>query len=230
MFRDPFFGVPMMRDDWLTCIDPARMLGFPRDRASGRKLRLFACARGRDVWRHLSDERSRDAILTAERFADGEARLAELLAAHRDAADACSAIPLAFGRRRDGTRRRSGRTRAGKEAAEVARHAADPEWDAVAAGRAVAWKGASTRYALANHLRDIFNPVRSAPFAPAWLTSTAVALARYAYDSGDFGALPILANARQDAGCDDEEVLAHCRGDTTHVRGCWVADLLLGRA
>ncbi len=229
MFRDPLFGVPMTRDDWLTCTDPALMLAFLRDRASDRKLRLFACAWGRDVWRHPSDERSRDAILTAERFADGEARLAELLAAHRDAADACSAIPLAFGRRRDGTRRRSGRNRAGKEAAEVARHAADPAWDARAAASAVGWQKGATRYALANHLRDIFNPFRSAPFAPVWLTSTAVALARYAYDAGEFGALPILADALQDAGCDDDEMLTHCRGESPHVRGCWVLDSILGK-
>ena len=42
--------------------------------------------------------------------------------------------------------------------------------------------------------------------------------------------MPILADALQDAGCDDEAVLAHCRGAGPHVRGCWVVDLVLGKA
>jgi hypothetical protein len=156
-FRDSRFGVPMTRDDWLTCSDPTVMLNFLRDTATGRKLRLFACAWGRDVWRHLSDERSRDAIFTAERFADGEVTFAELLAAHRDAADVCLAISLTPGRRRDSiTRRQADRNWGAKASAEVARHTADPEWDARTAACAVAWKQGAIRYAMSNHLRDIF--------------------------------------------------------------------------
>jgi hypothetical protein len=220
----------MTRDDWLTCSDPTVMLNFLRDTATGRKLRLFACAWGRDVWRHLSDERSRDAIFTAERFADGEVTFAELLAAHRDAADVCLAISLTPGRRRDSiTRRQADRNWGAKASAEVARHAADPEWDARTAACAVAWKKGAIRYAMSNHLRDIFNPFRSVSIEPAWLTSTVLALARYAYDSGDFSAMPILADALQDASCDNADILDHCRGEGPHVRGCWVVDLVLGK-
>jgi hypothetical protein len=57
---------------------------------------------------------------------------------------------------------------------------------------------------------------------PAWLTSTVLALARQMYDSRDFSAMPILADALQDAGCDNEDILKHCRGPGPHVRGCWV--------
>jgi hypothetical protein len=49
------------------------------------------------------------------------------------------------------------------------------------------------------------------------------------YESRDFSAMPILADALQDAGCEDESILAHCRGPGPHVRGCWVVDLVLGR-
>jgi len=50
------------------------------------------------------------------------------------------------------------------------------------------------------------------------------------YESRDFSAMPILANALQDAGCDNEEVLNHCRdANQVHVRGCWVVDLVLGK-
>lgn len=219
----------MTRADWLTCTDPALMLDFLRERASDRKLRLFACAWGRDVWRQLSDERSRDAILTAERFADDTATFADLLAAHREAADAVREIPLAADRRTGVTRRQADRNWGSKAAAEVACRAADPAWNARTAASAARWTSGSTRYVLSNHLRDIFIPFRSAPVDSHWLTSTVLALAHYAYESGDFSAMPILADALQDAGCEDEEVLTHCREPIEHTRGCWVADLLLGK-
>jgi hypothetical protein len=79
-------------------------------------------------------------------------------------------------------------------------------------------------------LRDIFgNPFRPVSFSPQWRTDTALALAHQMYESRDFGAMPILADALQDAGCDNEDILSHCRGDGPHVRGCWVVDLVLGK-
>jgi hypothetical protein len=80
-------------------------------------------------------------------------------------------------------------------------------------------------------IRDIFgNPFRLIPFSSAWRTTTAVQLARGMYDSRDFSAMPILADALQDAGCDDGDILNHCRdANQVHVRGCWVVDLVLGK-
>jgi hypothetical protein len=80
-------------------------------------------------------------------------------------------------------------------------------------------------------LRDIFgNPFRPVRFDPEWRTGDAVALARAMYDSRDFSAMPILADALQDAGCASDDILNHCRDTSlTHVRGCWVVDLVLGR-
>lgn len=40
----------------------------------------------------------------------------------------------------------------------------------------------------------------------------------------------ILADALLDAGCDNEEMIAHCRSSVSHVRGCWVVDLILGKS
>jgi hypothetical protein len=89
---------------------------------------------------------------------------------------------------------------------------------------------AALRRATATLRRDIFgNPFRPAAFSPSWRTDTAVTLARIMYDSRDFSAMPILADALQDAGCDSDDILNHCRGDGTHVRGCWVVDLVLGK-
>ena len=63
-----------------------------------------------------------------------------------------------------------------------------------------------------------------------WRTDTVLALARQMYDSEQFGAMPILADALQDAGCDNAKILAHCRDPkATHVRGCWVLDTVLGK-
>jgi hypothetical protein len=80
-------------------------------------------------------------------------------------------------------------------------------------------------------VRDIFgNPFRPVAFAPAWRTDTVLALAKQMYASREFGAMPILADALQDAGCDNPDVLDHCRDTAaTHVRGCWVVDLVLGK-
>ncbi|AMV23748.1 hypothetical protein VT84_05000 [Gemmata sp. SH-PL17] len=80
-------------------------------------------------------------------------------------------------------------------------------------------------------LRDIFgNPFKRPNFKGAWRTDTAVTLARGMYESRDFSAMPILADALQDAGCDNDDILTHCRdADVPHVRGCWVADLVLGK-
>ena len=54
-------------------------------------------------------------------------------------------------------------------------------------------------------------------------------LARTIYDDRRFDLLPILADALEEAGCGDAEILAHCRGPGPHVRGCWAVDLVLGK-
>lgn len=65
---------------------------------------------------------------------------------------------------------------------------------------------------------------------PAWRTSDVLTLAKGIYDDRAFDRLPILADALQDAGCTNDDVLSHCRNDTTHARGCWVVDLVLGKS
>jgi hypothetical protein len=55
-------------------------------------------------------------------------------------------------------------------------------------------------------------------------------LARQMYESRDFSAMPILADAFQDAGCDNDDILNYCRETAqVHVRGCWVVDFVLGK-
>jgi hypothetical protein len=80
-------------------------------------------------------------------------------------------------------------------------------------------------------IHELFGPLpfHDIEISPSWLTSDVRLLAQGIYDEKAFDRMPILADALQDAGCDNEDILAHCRaGNWEHVRGCWVIDLLLG--
>jgi hypothetical protein len=80
-------------------------------------------------------------------------------------------------------------------------------------------------------LRDIFgNPFRPPTLDSAWKTDTVLALAQGAYDEGAFDHLPILADALEDAGCANADLLFHLRSPGPHVRGCWALDLILGKS
>ena len=103
-------------------------------------------------------------------------------------------------------------------------------------GDALGWPGSLAADAKHPHLvADLIrecvpNPFRPRPRWAAWRTDTVRALARTMSDARDFSARPILADALQDAGCTNEHVLAHCRADRPHVRGCWVLDAILGKS
>ncbi len=107
-----------------------------------------------------------------------------------------------------------------------------PGWSATLAAEAIGVPDSNPEHAIQiRFLRDIFgNPFRPVTFAPEWRTEAAVGIAAKMYDSRDFGNMPVLADALQDAGCEHADVLSHCRGDGPHVRGCWVVDLVLGKA
>jgi hypothetical protein len=74
----------------------------------------------------------------------------------------------------------------------------------------------------------VYGPLPS--IDPTWRTSDVLTLARGIYDERAFDRMPILADALQDAGCTNDDILSHCRDTTPHARGCWVVDLVLGKA
>jgi hypothetical protein len=91
----------------------------------------------------------------------------------------------------------------------------------------------------ASLLRDIFGliPFRPLTLSPAWQTPTVLSLAQAAYENRilpggtlDAERLAVLADALEEAGCSDAEILGHLRGDGPHWRGCWVVDLVMGRS
>ena len=87
------------------------------------------------------------------------------------------------------------------------------------------------RVAQADALRDIFgNPFRPVTLNLTWLQPAIVPLARTIYDERAFDRMPELADALERAGCDNADVLSHCRQGGEHVRGCWVVDLVLGKS
>src|SRR5262249_53135745 len=79
-------------------------------------------------------------------------------------------------------------------------------------------------------LRDIFgNAFQRFKSKPGWLTSNVISLVIGIYTDGTFDRLPIVADALEESGCTDAEILSHCRSEGPHVRGCWVVDLILGK-
>jgi hypothetical protein len=240
---------PMTEDQWLVGTDPAPMLEFLHGRGSDRKLRLFAiacCLCSRQLVRNRDH---RLALDLATHFADGQVTEPELAAAHRQANEfACS---LYTGGSEREIHRWAEATAVANAVGVVtpdypmAGFAADAVWMICRAARR------SPEPRLAGLLRDVFgNPFRPVTlkprwsaevlgpacrvfedwvFDPRWRSADAVDVARAIYEAQDFDRLPILGDALMDAGCNHEDILAHCRSDGPHVRGCWVVDLVLGK-
>ena len=221
----------MTEDEWLTCTDPEKMLGFLEGRASERKLRLFACACCRRIWRLLVDERSRQAVELSERFADGQATSEELAAA---AYAATGAVHDRQGGSNAPAYAAADPTTIG---AFIAADYADAAASAAVrdAMRTEPWRSTTIRNVEERHqtllLRDLFGPLPFRPIAlnPSSLTFAVKGVAQALYADRPFDQLPVLADALEDAGCDNSDILRHCRGRGPHVRGCWALDLILGK-
>ena len=222
---------------YVEAVNPYRKLQRIAPTASPRKLRLFACACVRDVGLFLKEDGSREAILVAERFADGRAS-PDHLAAALGSAESARARVYASTRRdwRGAWRMRNTACAAKALLLPQASHAA---FEAIRTllengGRVDAndWN-ASAWGAHARLLHDIFGDVQPLPQVdPAWLRwngSAVVKMAEAIYEERSFEELPILGDVLEDAGCDDPDMLSHCRDEGPHVRGCWVVDLLLGK-
>jgi hypothetical protein len=198
---------------WLWLEDHRRAVSIGKRR---RKARLFACACCRRIWKWLSYQ-DRTAIELVERCADGFANQAQLNAVGLRSRPVDAAITI------------------------------QPEMAAIHACGLVFVQHAKqsdvnqlSRTAVSLErkqqvklLREIFgNPFRPAAVDASWLSwngRTVPMIAQAIYDERAFERLPILADALEDAGCGDTDILRHCREPGEHVRGCWVIDLLLGK-
>jgi hypothetical protein len=232
----------MTEQEWLAAIEPRELMHFVTE-GNSRKLRLFACACCRRAWNPFVNPFTIRTVMAVEAFADGEIGPKDLERVHEAAGRAAATA------RNGASRDDSGYLAHVAEAAASAAQA-----DALiavelafrAAARAAAdapamideQPGGRTGYAeykaelaeQADLLRDIFgNPFQSLEIQLEWLTSDVIALAHGIYSDRAFDRMPILADALQDAGCDDDDILNHCREAREHVRGCWVVDLLLSK-
>jgi hypothetical protein len=233
----------MTEEQWLSCSDPQAMLEWLHQQGNltDRKARLFAVACCRRIWSLLSDERSRRAVEVADRFADGLVTLEEMrivamptgvAALQNDAARAAAYCTIV-------------KDTDAYDFSDVPGHAARAVVAAVVDavtcrlggyGEAIATR-ASERAAVAALLRDIFCPFASAEVNPSpWRTPTVLAHARRAYDDRllpeghlDPAGLRVLADALEEAGCHDPELLGHLRAVRPHYRGCWAVDAVLAR-
>jgi hypothetical protein len=222
----------MTEADWMASSDSYSMLRPCRQiiRQQPRKGRLFAVACCLRIWHLLDDPRSRAAIEIVARYADGLASEDQL----REAAETAAAAHAdAF--------RRKGKVGASAEwAAQFT--AAHDAWFAASRASNFAYVAAGDglqpgpeHTAQSHLLRCIFGPlpfraVGVEPFWLAWNDGTILKLAQGIDDDRAFDQFPILADALEDAGCHDTNLLEHCRQSGFHVRGCWVVDLLLARS
>jgi hypothetical protein len=232
--------------EWLNSTTPHTMLAFLRDsgRTSERKLRLFSVACCRHIWHLLSDPLLPRAVEVAERHAAG-----------RDSRKELRAAAHALRHMHDASLRESS-TDCALHAVSYACRSVDSLYQVgTMAAWAVFYARADSRNGSADAeraeesfqcvvLRDIFG---SLPFRPslslapsvlAWGDGCIVKLATNIYEERslpegtlDGGHLAILADALEEAGCHDEEILSHLRQQgASHYRGCWVIDLLLKKA
>lgn len=215
---------------------------------SDRKLRLFACACCRVIWDQIQDGRSRQAVEVAERFADGIAGEVALMYARAEAMEASAvnginaSVCLKLTQIED---------------------LPDVAWAvSVLAKNVTVFKndGTGETYRPCSSLvqsailrRIVGNPFRPVTFDPAYRTEQVLNLALAAYEERlpdgrlDPDRLAVLSDALEDAGCADEAILRHLRGEELapmahmphlgwwrplrgpHWRGCWAVDLLLGK-
>ena len=228
----------MTEAEWLACDDPAPMLDHLRGRASERKLRLFAvsCCRRLGC---LREHEVGKALETAERFADGLGADADHSNARKTAQRAAQGREIT----RTPTAPKWERRAASAVYYAAARDAGEAAWNArQLIIESLVWRaggyGACDAEAIrvneqesqAALVRDIFgNPFRPIILEPRWRTADVLGLARGIYEDRAFERMPLLADALMDAGCDSDQLLAHCRSEGPHVRGCWAVDLVLGK-
>jgi hypothetical protein len=211
----------MTEAEWLACANPLAMLKHLRRRASSRKLRLFAVACCRWVWKGLSivDRRAIEAMET-----DVESWMVV-----DDLQEALEAIQQASHHE----------LRTLQNPHWTAKWAVDP--NPLTAALNVARRSRNSRVPPPEVAVVLCRCVFGNPFRPVfinriWLTPTVTSLATAAYEerflpSGELDAarLVILADALEEAGCTNADILAHCRQPGPHVWGCWPLDFILGK-
>jgi hypothetical protein len=216
----------MTEAEWLACGDHSDLLAFLHTQGVGgfRKYRLLLVAYCRTFLPVLlKDERTRRVVEVAEDYADGVVEKVELAREKRLALKAVQGkgrLDAAVRIVTDGLPMRQ---------AVWFPHECLRDW------RTINYRPtAAHQRRLGQLIRDLFgNPFRPVALDPSWLAwneGTVVKLAQGIYQDRTFDHLPVLADALEEAGCSDDDILGHLRGPGPHVRGCWPVDLCLGKS
>jgi hypothetical protein len=244
--------------EWMACTNLRAILKHVRKK-SDRKLRLLAAACARRGWHLFPHPSFQEVVVAVERFADGLISQNELLASKEPAKEASKAIRRTATRSSQDWSIAGTKTyhailaitdaKAGWVARAVSEEVAtavSSDAMAQATARHLGFEercraGDAARGAeLTAHCplaRDLFeNPFRRVVLDPIWRTTSVTALAQAAYDHRTLPAgtlepdrLAVLADALEEAGCTDPDILGHLRGPGPHVRGCHVIDQITGR-
>ena len=197
----------MDADGWDASLDSRAMIGAVTSRVSLRRWRLYLAGAVRDARRYHLLPAVANACSLAERYADGLLDATALREAERSCSQSWTDTELPILLAPDA------------ELIGLA-FSFDRRLDRLDndPARRLMW------------LREVIgNPFRWVRWEDDWLTPTVHTLAADAYARGQFDGLPILADAVEDAGCDNAELLAHLRGKGPHARGCWALDVILGK-
>jgi hypothetical protein len=239
----------MTEQEWLDA-DSVAVREYFWENLSPRTVCLFACACVRRIWHLLPDARSRKAVEVAERLADGQAILDEQDAALEAAYAVVEAAPYLSSDREAALAAYNTLDFNGDAMlTDPAEGHEEQDYKNVvsaldnAAGAVVPMIAEKEQQQALRHgemtahyklLMDLgVSPNRRHPGALSWLSwndGAIYKLAKAIYEERAFDRMPILGNALEDAGCDNADILNHCRAPGPHVRGCWVVDLLLGKS
>jgi hypothetical protein len=204
---------------------------------------LYGVATCRRFWDRLPGAEARTAVETLEAYIEGQAAWRDVVAARRRASEAHTHTAAeAFEQRPVATRLAEVHVGYYWELVEFTLnqcaflggvelpHAYDTGYNWIVVGLRPDLQAGFADPEQAALVRCVFGGAeRRSGLVRRQVTATAVGLARAMYDARDFSGMLILADALQDAGCEDADILAHCLGPGPHVRGCWVVDSLLGK-
>lgn len=237
----------MSAEKWMTA-DLNEMLALSVGRVSPRKLDLFNLWCCRALRPYMTDARSRAAVRFAEEQVDQgweDANEADEIQANaKRATEEVSRWARATKRPAE-LRNRRVYVHAALVAQQTVSHDSPNRGvkpNAQFTAYALAWangdrnfNGEDLRDSRFRSLEAIFrdlvaNPFQQVRFDPNWRTIDVIGIARAIDAEHEFGRLPMLADALMDAGCWDEAIIGHCRGQGPHARGCWLVDLILDRS
>ena len=239
----------MTESEWLACqTRPMAMFRYIQRKTTTRKLQLIGCAVCRILQEHLSDARLQDAIFALEQFADGTITEEDFVQVRSEIWHIVPENPpvLSHGYVEKAADHAVSCVINPDVQSGIARAIEFVTTSVTWTTEKGSWKRVNDqmRNKISTVLHEVIgNPFqkwsRTAPWAEGGLiqpdgrtvalTDTVCGLAETIHQLQAFDRLPILADALEEAGITDVALLAHCRSEQPHIRGCWALDVVRGK-